>query len=143
MRRLVRAARSGAWPAAEASGSLTLGFEDRRRRRIRLVTDQGEPVLLDLPRAVLLTDGNGLGLERDVGWIRVRAAEEDVLEIQTSDRTHLARLAWHLGNRHLPVQILEQGGLRLRYDQVNRGHAQRARREVVRTGGAYARHHHD
>ena len=75
-------------------------------------------MLLDLARPVSLADGDGLGLEGDAGWVRVRAAEEDVLEIQTSDPTHLARLAWHLGRRHLPVQILEKGRLRLRYDRA-------------------------
>jgi urease accessory protein len=117
MRRLIRAAKAGEWPAREAVGRVTLAFEDRSRRRLRLVTDQGEPMLLDLARPVALAEGDGLGLEGDAGWVRVRAAEEDVLEIKTTDPTHLARLAWHLGNRHLPVQILEKGGLRLRYDQ--------------------------
>ena len=117
MRRLIRAAKAGEWPAREAVGRVTLAFEDRSRRRLRLVTDQGEPMLLDLARPVALAEGDGLGLEGDAGWVRVRAAEEDVLEIQTTDPTHLARLAWHLGNRRLPVQILEKGRLRLRYDQ--------------------------
>jgi urease accessory protein len=117
MRRLIRAARAGEWPAREAVGRVTLAFEERSRRRLRLVTDQGEPMLLDLSRPTSLADGDGLGLEGDAGWVRVRAAEEDVLEIQTTDPAHLARLAWHLGNRGLPVQILEKGRLRLRYDQ--------------------------
>jgi urease accessory protein len=117
MRRLIRAARAGEWPAREAIGRVTLNFDDRCRPRLRLITDQGEPMLLDLARAVLLADGDGLGLEGDAGWVRVRAAEEDVLEFQTTDPTHLARLAWHLGNRGLPVQILEKGRLRLRYGE--------------------------
>jgi urease accessory protein len=118
MRRLIRAAKAGEWPVREAVGRVTLVFEDRSRRRLRLVTDQGEPMLLDLARSVSLADGDGLGLEGDAGWVRVRAAEEDVLEIQTTDPTHLARLAWHLGGRRLPVQILEKGRLRLRDDHA-------------------------
>jgi urease accessory protein len=118
MRRLIRAARAGEWPAREAVGRVTLAFEDRSRRRLRLVTDQGEPMLLDLARPVALAEGDGLGLEGDAGWVRVRAAEEDVLEIQTTDPRHLARLAWHLGGRQVPVQVLEKGRLRLRDDHA-------------------------
>jgi urease accessory protein len=118
MRRLIRAARAGEWPAREAVGRVTLRFDDRCRARLRLITDQGEPVLLDLAPPVSLADGDGLGLEGDAGWVRVRAAEEEVLEIQTTDPTRLARLAWHLGNRRLPVQILDDGRLRLRHDHA-------------------------
>jgi len=118
MRRLIRAARAGGWPAREAVGRVTLSFDDRCRRRLRLITDQGEAMLLDLAFPVQLAEGDGLGLEGDAGWVRVRAAEEEVLEIQTTDPTHLARLAWHLANRRLPVQILDNGRLRLRYDRA-------------------------
>jgi urease accessory protein len=150
MRRLIRAAKAGEWPARDAVGRVTLDFDERHRRRIRLVTDQGEAVLLDLARPVPLADGDGLGLEGDAGWVRVRAAEEDVLEVEASDPTHLARLAWHLGNRHLPVQILEKGRLRLRYDHVIEemlkgldARCERKRRRFQPEAGAYARHHHD
>jgi urease accessory protein len=47
MRRLVRVAKAGTWPTGRAEGSLTLAFEERHRRRIRLTTDAGEAVLLD------------------------------------------------------------------------------------------------
>jgi urease accessory protein len=116
MRRLVRAAKAGRWPIEEAADGLTLGFEERRRRRVRLVTDGGEAVLLDLGQAVALDEGDGLAFE-DGGWLAVHAAPEDVLDIEAADPEHLARLAWHLGNRHLPVQALE-GKLRVRDDHV-------------------------
>jgi urease accessory protein len=117
MRRLVRAAPAGSWPAEDALGSLTLGFVDRNRRRIRLATDSGEPVLLDLPQAVALAEGDGVALE-DGGWLAVHAAAEDVLEIEALDACHLARLSWHLGNRHLPVEVVSGGRLRITYDNV-------------------------
>jgi urease accessory protein len=117
MRRLVRAARAGEWPTGEALGSLTLGVEDRNRRRGRLATDGGEPVLLDLAQPAALADGDGLGFE-DGGWLAVRAAPEDVLDVEAEDPRHLARLAWHLGNRHLPVEVLSDGRLRIAYDHV-------------------------
>jgi urease accessory protein len=116
MRRLLRAAPVGSWPSAEATGSVTLGFDDRNRRRIRLVTDQGEPVLLDLAKAEPLAEGDGLGFE-DGGWLVVHAAAEDVLDIAAADREHLARLAWHLGNRHTDMQVVGDR-LRIRRDHV-------------------------
>ncbi len=105
MRRLVRVAKAGEWPAASAQGSLTLGFADRSRRRIRLTTDDGLAVLLDLPQPASLAEGDGLAGEDD-GWLAVHAAAEDVLDIEAAGAAHLARLAWHLGNRHLPVEVL-------------------------------------
>lgn len=117
MRGLVRVAKAGAWPVEQAEGSLTLRFEDRHRRRIRLTTDAGEAVLLDLPSTTALADGDGLGFG-DGGWLVVRAALERVLDIEADGPGHLARLAWHLGNRHLPVEVLSDGRLRVAYDHV-------------------------
>ena len=109
---------SGNWPADEARGTVTLAYGDRYRRRIMLTLDGGAgEVLLDLQRATRLRNGDGLLLE-DGGWIGVRAAEEDVLDIRAEDTTEAIRIAWHLGNRHLPVQILQRGGLRILYDHV-------------------------
>ena len=60
MRRAIRYAGAGAWPAATAAGRLTLDYDTRHRRRLRLETDAGEAVLLDLPKAVAMADGDGL-----------------------------------------------------------------------------------
>jgi urease accessory protein len=106
----------GHWPRHEAAGALTLDFESRHRRRILLRTDQGEEVLLDLPRAVAMADGDGLRLE-DGRWLEVRAAAESVVEIRHPAPAQLVRLAWHLGNRHLPTEI-GTGVLCIRPDPV-------------------------
>jgi urease accessory protein len=147
MRQLVRAARAGEWPQEESLGSVTLAFDDRHRRRIRFATDQGEPVLLNLAKPQPLAAGDGLAFE-DEGWLEVRAAAEDVLEIVARDPGHLARLAWHLGNRHLPTEILAEGRLRIRYDHVIEAMLTHLGAEVTRTrapfqpeGGAYAGQH--
>jgi urease accessory protein len=95
---------SGSWPKHEAAGTVTLDFEERHRRRIRLVTDQGEEILLDLPKAVAMADADGLRLD-DGRWLKVQAAAELVVEVKHKDPRQLTRLAWHLGNRHLPTQI--------------------------------------
>jgi urease accessory protein len=146
VRRLVKAAPAGHWPPAEAAGSITLGFDDRNRRRFRLTTDQGVGVLLDLAKAQPLAEGDGLGFE-DGGWLLVHAADEDVLEIAAADSHHLARLAWHLGNRHLPTEILPEC-LRIRYDHVTEDMLSKLGARLARRsapfqpeGGAYGGHH--
>ena len=116
MRHAIEAVPQG-WPSEGAVARITLAYQDRYRRRIRLTCDDGEAVLLDLPKATLLADGDGLRLD-DGGWLAVSAAEEDVLEVEARDGAELARWAWHLGNRHLPVQVLPPLRLRLLADPV-------------------------
>lgn len=107
---------AGDWPREKAAGSLTLDFDSRHRRRIRLTADQGEDILLDLPQAVAMADGDGLQLD-DGRWLKVQAAAELIVEIRHKDPNQLVRLAWHLGNRHLPTEIRDQV-LRIRSDHV-------------------------
>jgi urease accessory protein len=115
MTRAIAVHRRGDWPEASAVDTVTLAYLDRHRRRIRLVTDSGQTFLLDLPRAHHLVEGDGLEIERG-GYLRVRAAAEPLFEIVAS-HADLLRIAWHLGNRHLPVQIAGER-LRVRADQV-------------------------
>jgi urease accessory protein len=105
MRRALRVIRAGEWPRESGSGTVTLGFDDRYRRRLRLATDAGEAFLLDLPHASVLQDGDGLALD-DGSWLAVRAAPEPLLEIRAASPEQLARFAWHIGNRHLAAQML-------------------------------------
>jgi len=97
-------------------GSVTLAYDDRHRRRLRLTTDAGEPFLLDLPRPVVLDDGDGLWLD-DGRWIAVHAAPEALIEVTAPEAGLLSRLAWHLGNRHLPARI-EPDRILIRRDHV-------------------------
>jgi urease accessory protein len=107
---------AGLWPREKIAGTVTLDFDARHRRRIRLTTDQGEDVLLDLPRAVAMADGDGL-LSDDGKWIEVQAAAELTVEVRHKDPGQLMRIAWHLGNRHLPTEVRETV-LRIRPDHV-------------------------
>ncbi len=104
LRRAGRAAPAGSWPAGQAIDTVTLAYDDRHRRRVRLTTDGGLDVLLDLPRAAILTDGDGLYLD-DGGWIGIHAVVEDVIEVTAGSPGDLPRLAWHIGNRHCPAQF--------------------------------------
>lgn len=117
MHRAIRVISKADWKPAEAKGTVTLSFEDRFRRRVRLTDDAGEAFLLDLAQATRLNDGDGLELAEG-GVLLVRAAIEDVLEIAGDDAQHIARLSWHIGNRHTPVEVLPDGRLRIQYDHV-------------------------
>ena len=106
----------GHWPKEKVAGTLTLDFDTRHRRRIRLTADQGEDVLLDLPKAIAMADGDGLQLD-DGRWLEVHAATEPIVEVRHKNSHQLVRLAWHLGNRHLPTEIRDDV-LRIRPDHV-------------------------
>jgi urease accessory protein len=119
MLRALRHERKGHWPADTARGTVTLAYDDRHRRRLRLESDGGEPFLLDLAETGVLEDGDGLALS-DGSWLAVKAKPEPLIEVTTANPTVLARLAWHLGNRHLPVAI-DGARLLIRDDHVVAG----------------------
>lgn len=79
---------------------VTLGYDERFLRRKRLVTDTGLSFLADLPETTSLDDGDLFVLE-DGRLVAVAAAAEPLIEV----RGELARLAWHIGNRHTPCQV--------------------------------------
>ncbi|MEL6478638.1 MAG: urease accessory protein UreE [Pseudomonadota bacterium] len=95
-----------------AGDSLLLPYHDRYRRRGVLTLGSGEAILLDLAEAAELCDGDALELE-DGDRITVRAAAEPLTEV----RGDLARLAWHIGNRHTPCEV-GADRLRIQRDHV-------------------------
>jgi urease accessory protein len=80
------------------------------------VGEHGATYLLDLPKPAQLRDGDGLLLE-DGAIVRVTGKPEPLVEIGASDPQQLARIAWHIGNRHAEVQVVG-GRLRIRRDHV-------------------------
>jgi urease accessory protein len=99
-----------------AADTIVLDFYDRHRRRMAMTGTRGLEFLLDLENAVALRGGDALVLD-DGRLIEVVAAPEPLLEIRVVDPHHLVRVAWHLGNRHLPTQIVGKC-LRIRRDHV-------------------------
>ena len=145
MIRAVRIVRAGDWDIARAVDVITLDYDHRYRRRIRLRSDQGLEILLDLPEAVHIRAGDGLDCGPD-GVVLVRAAVEAIAEI-SGDPALLIRLAWHLGNRHLDVAFGDQT-LLIRSDHVIEAMIQGLGGQVVRRmaafdpeSGAYAHDH--
>jgi urease accessory protein len=102
--------------SGQPADRVVLDYDDRHRRRRAMTASRGLSFLLDLPDAAWLHGGDALVLE-DGRLIEVVAAPEPLLEIRCADARHLARIAWHLGNRHLPTQVL-MGALRIRRDHV-------------------------
>ena len=96
--------------------TIVLDFDDRHRRRMAMTGTRGLEFLLDLEHATVLRGGDALVLD-DGRLIEVVAAPEPLIEIRGADPQHLVRIAWHLGNRHLPTQITARG-LRIRRDHV-------------------------
>ena len=138
----------GQWNGKAADG-IALTFDQRWRRRITLTTKGGETFLLDLPQAQVLRGGDALILE-DGRLITVEAAGEDLLEVKATPTVSLARLAWHLGNRHTPTAI-EDNRILVRKDHVLADMLRRLGADVSDViapfdpeGGAYATGHaHD
>ena len=88
-----------------SADTVVLDFDDRHRRRMAMTGTRGLAFLLDLENAVALRGGDALVLD-DGRLIEVVAAPEPLLEIRGADPHDLIRVAWHLGNRHLPTQIM-------------------------------------
>ncbi len=82
---------------------ITLDSDNRHMRRARLTTDGARTVVVDLNDASFMQDGDALAVED--GLIVIRAAAEPLLEIKAKDALALARVAWHLGNRHAATEV--------------------------------------
>lgn len=95
---------------------LSLTFEQRQRGRARVRLDDGREAGLFLTRGTMLRDGDLL-TARDGSRVRVQAAAESVSTVRTDDPLALARLCYHLGNRHVSLQIA-QSCVRYRHDHV-------------------------
>ena len=138
---------AGSWDVAVAVDKVSIDYDRRYRRRILLRTDGGNDVMLDLKQAVRLRHGDGLRLE-DGGIVQVLARPEKLLEIHAHSDAEMVRIAWHLGNRHLPVQLIRDR-IRIREDHVIAemvellgGHAEAIEAPFDPESGAYAGGHH-
>ena len=140
---------AGSW--SDPIDEVLIDFDRRHRRRIVLTTLSGHELLIDFAHAVRLRDGDGLALE-DGSIVRVRARPEPLLEIHAHDEGDMVRIAWHLGNRHLPVQLLGDR-IRIRADHVIQdmveglgAHVEAIEAPFDPEAGAYAPgggHHHE
>src|SRR5438046_5761164 len=131
-----------------AADTVVLDFDDRHRRRMAMTGTRGLEFLLDLDHAGALRGGDAL-VPEDGRLLEVVAAAEPLVEIRGADPLHLVRVAWHLGNRHLPTQIMPKG-LRIRRDHVIEAMVKGLGARIIEIeapfdpeGGAYAQAAHD
>ncbi|MBE9077499.1 urease accessory protein UreE [Romeria aff. gracilis LEGE 07310] len=128
--------------------TLALTAEQRTRSRHRFTAETGESVYLNLPRGTVLRDGDRLQAQ-DGTQVRVVAKPETVLTVTASSPFELLRAAYHLGNRHIALE-LAQDYLRLLPDPVLEAMLEQLGLTVVRQqvpfepeAGAYGHVHHD
>ncbi|HZZ25858.1 MAG TPA: urease accessory protein UreE [Roseiarcus sp.] len=134
---------AGHWSGAPAD-TVVLDFDGRYRRRVAMTGVGGLEFLLDLTDAAMLRSGDGLRLE-DGRVVEVLAEPEPLMEIRAADSLALTRIAWHLGNRHLPTEMLPKA-LRIRRDPVIEAMAEGLGARVIALeapfnpeGGAYVK----
>lgn len=109
-----------------AHAEIALPYDLREKSRLRAMLSTGEEAALFLERGTVLRGGDclkGTDDEMRVRVVRIVAAPEAVLEVECHDADEFARCAYHLGNRHTPVQIIgrkDDGhyALRIRADHV-------------------------
>lgn len=131
-----------------ATESLTLAFELRRRARLRARLDSGAEVGLLLERGSSLKHGDRLASRDGRLVVEIRARAELLSTVEVADRHLLTRAAYHLGNRHVPLQI-EPGRLSYQHDHVLDGllhelglHVRVVERPFEPEPGGYAGHGH-
>jgi len=116
MKRVSAIKAAGDWAAASAIDRVVLDAGDRNRRRIVLTAEKGTEFLLDFAKPVSLRDGDGLVLD-DGAIVLVAGEREKLVEISAGSALDCVRLAWHLGNRHTDVQVIDDR-IRIRRDHV-------------------------
>jgi len=132
--------------------TLILPFAHRQANKGFLFGTKGVCVELDLAEPVRLRTDDALALD-DGGIVEVVAEPEPLVEVRAADLAALARLAWHLGDRHVPIQVLERR-IRLKRDPAIEAMLDSLGAKIVAIeapfepeGGAYAaagdHHHHD
>jgi len=125
---------AGTWDRGLEADHVALTHDNRHRRRIAMKGEGGTELLLDLAEAAYLRDRDGLALDNG-RIVRVVAAEEPVAEI--AGNPHLiARVAWHIGNRHVPAQILPDR-IRIARDHVLEEMVERLGAQVARVNAAF------
>ncbi|ELP8810581.1 urease accessory protein UreE [Escherichia coli] len=102
---------------AQTTARVTLPVDMRVKSRIKVTLNDGRQAGLLLPRGLLLRDGDILSNENGDEFIKVIAADEAVSVVRCADPFMLAKACWHLGNRHVPLQIMP-GELRYHHDHV-------------------------
>ena len=127
--------------------TLTLPFESRQKARLHTTLDDNQEAGLFLPRGIILRGGNKVKAETGE-IIKIISANEDVSTVTSSTPLLLTRASYHLGNRHVPLEVTENY-LRYQYDHVLNEMIEQMHLTVTRESapfepesGAYSHQHH-
>lgn len=130
----------------QAVESVELTFDQRERSRVRVALASGEEIGIQLKVGTMLSHGDKLALD-DGRIVEVIAADETLHEVRAIDAAQLARIAYHIGNRHVPLQV-ERDYLLMLPDHVLRamveglgGTVRQVRRGFEPESGAYGHSH--
>jgi urease accessory protein len=144
---MLHASRSTKTAPPRVEGIVVLDFDARQKHRFLARLEGGAELAVELPRGTVLADGDFLETGVNAG-VLVRAADEELSVARARDPLLLARVAYHLGNRHVALQI-EAGCVKYRHDHVLDDLARRLGAEVgfeqapfSPEGGAYGRGGH-
>ncbi|HIP38465.1 MAG TPA: urease accessory protein UreE [Desulfocapsa sulfexigens] len=149
---MLRFTKKSTGDAQEPLTTLTLPWESRTKSRLRVRLDNGNEAGLFLERGIILRDGDYLQTDDGI-TLEIKAAPETVSTVRCSDPLQMARICYHLGNRHVELEITE-GRIRYPHDHVldkmliSMGHEVKVEQAPLEPeAGAYdsshGHHHHD
>ena len=110
---------AGTWPTEKAKHTITLAASERFLRLKKLKLDDGESININFESVTQVRDNDGLYLDNDE-WVKIQASEEKILNVECKSDIHLALIAWHIGNRHCALQILDNRNIRIENNNVIR-----------------------
>ena len=110
---------AGTWPIEMAKHTITLAASERFLRLKKLKLDDGESININFESVTQVKHNDGLYLDNDE-WVKIQASEEKILNVECKSDIHLALIAWHIGNRHCALQILDNRNIRIENNNVIR-----------------------
>ena len=108
---------AGTWPTEKAKHTITLAASERFLRLKKLTLDDGESININFESVTQVKHNDGLYLDNDV-WVKIQASKEKILNVECKSDTHLTLIAWHIGNRHCALQIIDNRNIRIENNNV-------------------------
>ena len=97
---------AGTWPTEKAKYTITLPASERFLRLKKLKLDDGDLININFESVTQVRHNDGLYLDNDM-WVKIQASKDKILNVECKSDTHLTLIAWHIGNRHCALQILD------------------------------------
>ena len=108
---------AGTWPTEKAKYTITLPASERFLRLKKLKLDDGDLININFESVTQVRHNDGLYLDNDM-WVKIQASKEKILNVECKSDTHLTLIAWHIGNRHCALQILDNRNIRIENNNV-------------------------